>query len=87
MEDSNFLIINVFILPLEGMRGTVRKGAIMSVYYYKTNGEEVKCVNCKNTDFKRLSEGGKPGDLVPYECTRCHFVSWFPGEFAPAETK
>lgn len=58
----------------------------MTAYYYRTNGEEVKCVNCGNTEFNRLSPMGENGDLVPYECARCHFVAWFPAAFAPGET-
>lgn len=54
----------------------------MSAYYYQTNSEEVACVNCKNTDFKRLTP---INGLVPYECQRCHFVSWFPETIAPAD--
>ncbi len=54
----------------------------MSDFKYKTNGEELTCVNCKNTEFKRLAPAN---GLVPYECQRCHFVSWFPEDFAPTE--
>lgn len=55
----------------------------MATYYYRTNKEEVKCVNCGNTDFNRIDSAADDGKLVAYECTRCHFVSWFPKEFAP----
>ncbi len=54
----------------------------MSELTYQTNGEEVKCVNCKNTEFKRLQP---VNGIVPFECQRCHFVSWFPEQIAPAE--
>lgn len=58
----------------------------MSTYYYKTNGEEVKCVNCGNTDFSKgpaQPQNGSRQGYVPYECDRCHFVAWFPADFAP----
>ena len=55
----------------------------MSKFVYQTNGEELKCINCGNEDFKRLDpENG----LTPFECQRCHFVSWFPDLIAPKET-
>lgn len=54
----------------------------MSGFKYQTNGEELKCVNCKNDDFKRLTPAN---GLVPYECLRCHFVSWFPENIAPVD--
>lgn len=57
----------------------------MSAYYYKTNGEEVRCVNCGNIDFTQKKGGGT--SFVAYECSRCHFVSWFPEEFAPGDKK
>lgn len=55
----------------------------MAAYYYQTNGEEVQCVNCKNKEFSRLDP---VGGIIPYECGRCHFVSWFPEYMAPATT-
>lgn len=58
------------------------KGADMSEFLYKTNGEELKCVNCKNGDFNKLAS---VSGLSPFECQRCHFVSWFPDNMAPAE--
>jgi hypothetical protein len=54
----------------------------MSEFSYQTNGEEVKCVNCKNGDFKKLPS---INGLAPLECQRCHFVSWFPEKIAPVE--
>ncbi len=54
----------------------------MAEYYYKTNGEEVKCVNCVNKHFLKRPQGN---DLVAYECASCHFVTWFPVGFAPEE--
>jgi len=57
----------------------------MSSYFYKTNGEEVRCVNCGNMDFTQKDE--KQMHLTAYECNRCHFVSWFPGEYAPGSGK
>ena len=55
----------------------------MPVFYYQTNGEELHCVNCKNGEFMRLESSN---GLIPYECQRCHFISWFPEAVAPAET-
>lgn len=63
-----------------------RKGMKMATYYYQTNGEEMKCVNCGNHDFvRREPMNGGDGAFVPYECARCHFVSWFPAEIAPGD--
>ena len=57
----------------------------MAQYRYATNGEPVKCVNCGNLEFKRRPPEGKNSDMAPYECGRCHFISWFPADFAPQE--
>ncbi len=54
----------------------------MSEYTYQTNGEELKCINCKNTEFKQLPQ---VNGITPFECQRCHFVSWFPEQIAPQE--
>ncbi|MCC8109195.1 MAG: hypothetical protein LIQ30_09170 [Planctomycetes bacterium] len=55
----------------------------MPEFIYKTNKEPVKCVNCGNIEFIRQQP---VNGMVPYECQRCHFVSFFGGEFAPEET-
>ncbi len=56
----------------------------MAEYFYKTNNEKLQCVNCGNTEFTRhMPEPGKDVSFVPYECERCHFVSWFPEVYAP----
>ena len=61
--------------------------ANMAQYIYKTNCEIVKCVNCGNTEFAKRDpmNGVGPDSLVPHECERCHFISWFPGKFEPTE--
>ncbi len=52
----------------------------MPEFIYKTNKELVKCVNCGNVEF--IQHQPLTG-MVPYECQRCHFVSFFGGGFAP----
>ena len=57
----------------------------MPNYYYKTNSEMVKCVNCGFTEFKRR-DLDSVAEMAAYECGRCHFTAWFPQEYAPSET-
>lgn len=58
----------------------------MSSYSYTMNGEEVRCVNCGNMDLPPQNSEQMHHFMV-YECTHCHFVSWFPDEFASESGK